>query len=1789
MPKAVHSIMKKIIFLVLFTLVGWQHAIAQSFVSGGLRYTVTSSTTVTNYGLSQALIGNLTIPAQVTYNSAVYSVTSIVANAYSGSSAIGITSISIPNSVTSIGDTAFVNCIGLTVVTLNNTTPISINATVFNNSNLSDLSLNVPAGTESLYKAALVWKDFYSISETGTGTVEAGQTFAVDDINYVVRKASLPYEVAVANTKTIVGAATIPSTVSNGGNSFAVTSIGNSGFKDCAGLTSINLPNSITSIGSGAFYNCKVLTSVPIPNSVTSIGQRAFLNCTGLTSITIPDTVTSIGDSAFSSCGLTSVVIPSSITNISNSAFFSCRGLTSVSIPNTITSIGDYAFSSCVLTSVSIPSSVTRIGNSAFQGCNNLRSVICNIVTPLSINPSTFLGVPLRTCSLIVPAESVAAYRAANFWKNFSPIICPNPSTTVTTFAQIAPICEGNVDTVLPTTSLEGVTGTWWPALDSNYTQNYTFTPTGELCASSLMTITVVKLETGQFEQYDPICAGTTLELPTTSLTGITGTWSPAFNNLATTKYAFTPDGAQCPNNYVTIVVNPPVTPTFTQVNPICIGETLPNLPTTSKEGITGTWFPALNNAETTTYTFTPDAGQCATAATLEIVVNAKSIPRGAVSVLITGSCIDASGIFTLNGTANGKNRYVQSNSGAYNILFDGTRWVMTDSSLFSVLFMNDNIPYDNSLPLNGWFPEFSSYNCSNGDGSMTITAPRNISVNGFTYEGVSQNTVSLVGAPYTVGHLAIPASVTTACGTYAVTSIGAGVFSDFNEMTSVTIPNSVTSIGAGAFEYCTGLTSLNIPDSVVRIGEFSFTGCERLTSLTIPNSVTIIAAAAFEVCYGLKSLNIPNSVVSIGEAAFAGCNGLTTLTIPNSVTSIGNRAFWECTSLTSVICNLTDPLGINANVFEDVNQGDCSLFVPTASVGAYQAADVWKDFYPIVCIPRENTTTISACGSYTWTHNNQTYTSTGVYTDTTTNCVTEILDVTITTRQTPTFTQVNSICFGETLDALPTTSNDEITGTWSPALNNEETTTYTFTPDAGQCATTASMTITVNPSVTPTFTAVATICSGETLTDLPTTSLEEITGTWSPSLDNTKTTAYTFTPDAGQCAANASMTIAVTTTPAPTGLSNQVFSGVATLADLSVDGIAIQWYDGASGGSALAVSTALVDGTTYYASQTVNSCESARIAVTAKADEIPSTMSFCSGAKVSAAVGTSTLKFYSALTGGVALAATTNLATRTYYATITINGIESTPRLAVAVTINTRPGTISTLTASDTVLCKYIGTTNTVTYTATPGASSYSWTVPAGVTIIGVDDTNVLTVDFHAATPSVAGNIGSIGVKAVNDSDCESATAKTIALSTKLPAAPSKATLSYNGVAQTRVGHFVGDATKTLVLEATDISNTATKYTWELPAGVGVVSGDPATDKIITIHLGGVVAGNTDLVFRAYSVAGCGTSLARSLVVKRTAPAAPTTLALTNDAIAPTTKITIVSAYTGKLNATALTLTATPSATSGATATSYKWVLPSGIGIVDASAAFVSENSGFTTYTSTSNAIKINLSAVGAATSWLLKVYGVNGNGESLLSKDLTLKSAIPAKPGRLTNASGSTATYHPSCATITVKVPNVFGVAYTWSIKNGALATIPSTNTDGNEATIDVSKLSSVLKSSFKIGVVASNGTGSSETIYTINLGPVCSSVLKKTDDDKTAKVTNEFKVIVYPNPSSNVFTIKIQSSTNANSELLVYDTAGRLMEQLQVQTKEMDLGSRYPAGIYNVIVKQGENVKTVRVLKK
>ena len=208
-----------------------------------------------------------------------------------------------------------------------------------------------------------------------------------------------------------------------------VMSIGESSFINCMSLTNTHIPEGVTSIGDYAFNNCRNFTSVVIPDGVTAINDGVFQSCVNLASVVIPDGVVSIGSWAFYDCGvLTSVSIPESVTSIGKMAFYDCNAITAINIPEGVTEIGESVFYYCYnLTSITIPESVTSIGCDAFSACYGLTAIASEAIAPPVINQGAFSGVN-KSIPLYVPAGSVAAYKSADYWKDFSNIL-PLPIT----------------------------------------------------------------------------------------------------------------------------------------------------------------------------------------------------------------------------------------------------------------------------------------------------------------------------------------------------------------------------------------------------------------------------------------------------------------------------------------------------------------------------------------------------------------------------------------------------------------------------------------------------------------------------------------------------------------------------------------------------------------------------------------------------------------------------------------------------------------------------------------------------------------------------------------------------------------------------------------------------------------------------------------------------------------------------------------------------------------------------------------------------------------------------------------------------------------------------------------------------------------------------------------------------------------------------------------------------------------------------------------------------------------
>ncbi len=190
--------------------------------------------------------------------------------------------------------------------------------------------------------------------------------------------------------------------------------------------------------------------------------------------------------------------------------------------------------------------------------------------------------------------------------------------------------CSGATIPALPTTSTNGISGVWTPVINNTQTTTYTFTPNSDQCGTTTtLTIVINVAVAPNFNFPTNYCSGETIpDLPTTSLNGITGTWSPAINNLQTTTYFFTPNSGDCTvTTPVTITINPTIIPTFNIQSSYCSGSNIPSLPTTSLNGIAGTWSPQINNSSTTLYTFTPNQNQCSQTSTLTITINQQTIP----------------------------------------------------------------------------------------------------------------------------------------------------------------------------------------------------------------------------------------------------------------------------------------------------------------------------------------------------------------------------------------------------------------------------------------------------------------------------------------------------------------------------------------------------------------------------------------------------------------------------------------------------------------------------------------------------------------------------------------------------------------------------------------------------------------------------------------------------------------------------------------------------------------------------------------------------------------------------------------------------------------------------------------------------------------------------------------------------------------------------------------------------------------------------------------------------------
>jgi hypothetical protein len=545
-------------------------------------------------------------------------------------------------------------------------------------------------------------------------------------------------------------------------------------------------------------------------------------------------------------------------------------------------------------------------------------------------------------------------------------------------------------------------------------------------------------------------------------------------------------------------------------------------------------------------------------------------------------------------------------------------------------------------------------------------------------------------------------------------------------------------------------------------------------------------------------------------------------------------------------------------------------------------------------------------------------------------------------------------------------------------------------------------------------------------------------------------------------------------------------------------------------------------------------------------------------------------------------------------------------------------------------------------TVPATTLANYFTWELPSCVTRVAslTDNTVVdglnsdvpyIYVKFNGTNPD-AGSIY-FGVKAVNNvgpsstsnstaSPITSSTAKLLKLVTAVPAAPTALALNngQNTTAVTIISKLIGQGGIYRLSATVPATTLANYFTWELPTCVtrvtdsGVLiteSSDESTDPFIFVKFNGETnpaAGSIYFGVKAVNNVGpsvtsnsaalpASTSTAKLLKLVTAVPAAPATFVMNDLASAtPAAAVTDISKYIGE--ETELKLTAAVSVL----ANSYIWYLQDGVNVTSGNTEEVEPN----IYTSTSNVITVNFENVPVELpfSLVLGVKAVNNVGPSVTvntgvnntrtDKLLTLTGAAPVAVGAVVGSLKICATTASSVAYTIAAVP-AKATRYNIVIEGCEACTI-TVGTETSE--FYYTNIPAVANTSFTVNypagfvvsttdqylkriLIASENNVSYALKYLTltNVGATCGGRIAPEE----AAVANEFSVVAYPNPSSSDFTIETSAKGAINAK--VYDMQGRLVEN----ANSTQVGSSLAPGVYNVIVSQGANTKSVRVIKK
>lgn len=657
-----------------------------------------------------------------------------------------------------------------------------------------------------------------------------------------------------------------------------------SAFRDCTNLTDITIPEDVVNIGTYAFRNTGI-TKIEIPDSVTKIGTYVFADNTKLSSVILSENLEAVENRTFSGCtALDTIDIPDSVTIIGDNAFYNCTALSNITIGDSVKHIGENAFYNCSsLANIEIPNSVTGIGNSAFFGCSKLNSMTLPFIGR-AINHKTYtysypLGYLFGTTNYTGSIGVKQSY-SNNSTDNIvsSTYYIPTNLKTITmTGGELPYGAFYNCSNLKSITFAEGVTEIGESALYN---------------CSSLTTLTIPKSVTyigpgalsgcGSLQSLTIPFVGKQRNSARNALGYIFGTSSYTGATPTVQKYygsnsSLTTGTFYIPTSLKSVTVTDADIYDYAFYN--C--KNLTSITLNDKVTKLGYWL--FYNCSSITSLTIPNSVTEINAYAFKNCSKLYSITvPDSVTYIGEDAFSGCSSLTEITLPFIGSRKATESYSSQYPLGY-----------IFGKESYNGGTSVDQS---------FCNKSYSTGLYTATYCIP------------TSLKSVTVTGGEILRGNFENCSMLTNITLAEGVTKIGEYPFGGCSKITSLVIPDSVTAIGNSAFTGLTNATNITIGKNVTEIGTSAFSGLKKLTSVTIPDKVTTIGSSAFYNCQGITEVTIGNSVSVIGNLAFYNCLSLTKITIGNSVSVIGDSAFWCCNKLTSInIPDSVTKIGTNA------------------------------------------------------------------------------------------------------------------------------------------------------------------------------------------------------------------------------------------------------------------------------------------------------------------------------------------------------------------------------------------------------------------------------------------------------------------------------------------------------------------------------------------------------------------------------------------------------------------------------------------------------------------------------------------------------------------------------------------------------------------------------------------------------------------------------------------------------------------------------------------------------------